>query len=271
MYSNSIMNEEIDGPYYDHDDGAPPVVDWLTDSPTSPHYETHGGVKRDSEAVFNHLQRNASLQQGISNRISQVKRPSIQIEGTAALDVKRSSQKLLTPSLSPSPVSAGPSPVNRYRGWVSKMLSPLEEYINHDIDPRRLFKDMQEIAEGESGSVYVARVIAYPSSTKKTQVEPVQDGDFVAIKNVALRPEGTSKLQDLQKELAIMSRIRHENILSMEALYVDLAEDCLWIEMELMERSLADMLALATEGLMMLEPMMARLSKDVGPTMHQYI
>lgn len=282
VYSNP--SDDADGLYYGVDDGGTPVVDWLTDSPTSPHFEMHGNVKRDSVAVFNHLQRNPSLQQGVQqgilnrnsqdSRNSQDRRPSIQINGTAALDVRRSSQKLLTPfvgDLTPSPISANSSPMQRYRGWVSEILAPLEEYINHDVDPRKLFSDMQEIAEGESGSVFVAKVVARPSSAKKSQVETGEVRQLVAIKNVPLVPGGSSKLLDLEKELAIMSRIRHENILSMEALYVDLAEDCLWIEMELMERSLADMLALAEEGLMLLEPMVARFTKDVSSSVESAV
>ena len=61
-----------------------------------------------------------------------------------------------------------------------------------------------------------------------------------------------------------MSRVRHENILSMDALYVDLQEDSLWIRMELMERSLADVLALVQEGLVLPEVAISRFASDVG-------
>ena len=60
-----------------------------------------------------------------------------------------------------------------------------------------------------------------------------------------------------------MGRVRHENVLSMDALYVDLIEDSLWIEMELMERSLADVLALGEYGLRLDEGAIARFSSDV--------
>ena len=49
----------------------------------------------------------------------------------------------------------------------------------------------------------------------------------------------------------------------MDALYVDLIEDSLWIEMELMERSLADVLALVEEGLVLEEKVIARFTGDV--------
>jgi len=49
----------------------------------------------------------------------------------------------------------------------------------------------------------------------------------------------------------------------MDSLYVDLVEDSLWIRMELMERSLADVIALAGQGLMVHERMIARFASDV--------
>ena len=49
----------------------------------------------------------------------------------------------------------------------------------------------------------------------------------------------------------------------MGALYVDLIEDSLWIEMEFIERSLADVLALVEEGLVSEEKAIARFTGDV--------
>jgi len=55
----------------------------------------------------------------------------------------------------------------------------------------------------------------------------------------------------------------HEHILGMDAMYVDLVEDSLWIRMELMERSLADVLELVEDGLVLHERTMARFASDV--------
>ena len=41
-------------------------------------------------------------------------------------------------------------------------------------------------------------------------------------------------------------------------------EDGLWIRMELMERSLADVVGLVNQGLMVQERMIARFASDVG-------
>jgi p21-activated kinase 1 len=52
----------------------------------------------------------------------------------------------------------------------------------------------------------------------------------------------------------------------MEAMYVDLQEDALWIRMELMERSLADVVALVEEGHLerIDEKIVARFACDVS-------
>ncbi|KAI0354313.1 kinase-like protein [Trametes cingulata] len=149
------------------------------------------------------------------------------------------------------------SPAPRYPGWLSAVVAPLKSFINDQIDPRDLYADLREIAEGESGSVYAARVLATPGSPEK---EP---GSFVAIKNVPILPSGSPKIDDLRRELTLLKGVSHPHILTMDALYVDLAEDCLWIRMDLMERSLADVIAYADEGIMFHEKSIARVAADV--------
>ena len=75
-------------------------------------------------------------------------------------------------------------------------------------------------------------------------------------------PSGSTKLNDLQRELALMKQVRHANILRMEALYVDLVDDALWIRMELMDRSLADILNLAEHGIALAEVHIAQFAAD---------
>ncbi|KLO17715.1 kinase-like protein [Schizopora paradoxa] len=149
----------------------------------------------------------------------------------------------------------------RYRGWVSEVLTPLEDFIDHHVDPRELYADLQEIAEGDSGSVFSAHVVGSVNSGSK-DIKRENGSKVVAIKSIPLVPGGSQKLIDLKEEFSLMSRIRHENILSMDGMYVDLSEDCLWIKMELMERSLADMLQLSEEGFMLPEGVIAQFTKD---------
>jgi hypothetical protein len=54
-------------------------------------------------------------------------------------------------------------------------------------------------------------------------------------------------MADLRRELELTRTLRHPNLLYMERLYVDVAEENLWIGMELMDRSLADVLAVVGE------------------------
>ncbi|KAI5117130.1 hypothetical protein M0805_007714 [Coniferiporia weirii] len=265
----------------DTGDGASAIVDWLTDTP-SPHYDLHGSVKRDSVTVYNHRGESLLHPNAAADRASQIMRPSLKINGvvSSGADDGLDRRKFLSPSLageaSPSSSSSGassstPSPLLRYNGWVSEVVAPLEEFIDHTVDPRELFTEMQEIAEGESGSVYVATVMPRPRKAGSTVPRSVRmredtEGDTsktVAIKSVPLLPGGSPKLEDLRKELLLMSHVRHENILSMDGLYVDIAEDSLWIKMELMERSLADMLALSEEGLTLPENVIARFTSDM--------
>jgi hypothetical protein len=50
----------------------------------------------------------------------------------------------------------------------------------------------------------------------------------------------------------------------MDAFYVNLVDDSVWIRMELMERSLADVVGLVGEGLSLQERMIARFASDVS-------
>jgi hypothetical protein len=178
----------------------------------------------------------------------------------------------------PSSRSGSVSPPKTKSIWtacskkIAEALEPLREFIDDSADPRTLFADMQEIAEGESGSVYVARVVRRSEHANKSR-SPIgaDQGEyahgkmsFIAIKNVPVPDDGSPKVDDLRKELVLMSCVRHANILSMDALYVDLLGKALWIEMELMERSLADVLALVGEGLVLQEGVIARMTSDVS-------
>jgi hypothetical protein len=194
-----------------------------------------------------------------------LRKPSIVISAIGTEDKEEAMMETESPMdmLPPSPPVIPPTPTPppaawRYRGWLSEVVAPLEEFIDEATDPRELYFDFQEIAEAESGSVYAARV------TKPRALGLAPDTSFVAIKNIPILPSGTHKLADLRKELTLTRDVLHNNILTMDALYVDLVEDSLWIRMELMERSLADVVGLVANGLMVQERMIARFASDVG-------
>jgi hypothetical protein len=167
------------------------------------------------------------------------------------------------------------SPFQLYRGWLSAVVAPLEEFIDETVDPRNHYLNLTEIAEGESGSVYSACL--NPLTASKLRLSPAikakdaedmsqhpEQTKLVAIKSVAIVPSGSPKLVDLQRELTLMKGLSHENVLGMDGVYVDLVEDSLWVRMELMERSLADLVGLVGDGLMLQDRMLARFASDVS-------
>ncbi|KAJ7584984.1 STE/STE20/PAKA protein kinase [Mycena floridula] len=165
------------------------------------------------------------------------------------------------------------TPAPRYRGWVSNVVRPLEEFIDETVDPHDYYLDLKEIAEGESGSVFVARMtedkplhkLKLPPLTKAQDTDNQVNGvqNLVAIKVVGLVPSGSPKINDVRHELTLLKGLMHVNLLNMDALYVDLSDDSLWIRMELMERSLADVISLIEEGLILQDRTIARFANDV--------
>ncbi|KAI4517510.1 kinase-like protein [Schizophyllum commune Loenen D] len=163
-------------------------------------------------------------------------------------------------------------PMPRVHGWLADAVAPFANFIDEPIDPRAAYVDLQEIAEGESGSVFAAHLVEsyvgklrLPASVAARDAHDRAAGQrtLVAIKQVAVTPHGSQKLLDLQHELRLMRGLAHENILGMDAMYVDVVEDMLWIRMDLMERSLADVIELVNEGLMLQERMIARFAGDI--------
>lgn len=200
-----------------------------------------------------------------------------------------SATKQMLSLLNAAPYSAGSggsSPGQRYPGWVSDVLSKagLEIFVNEKVEPRDFFDGLAEVAEGESGFVYQAKVIRTVPGSKLTK-RGLQPGGVVAIKAVPILPSGSSKLDDLRREVEVMKRVFEDDrstgspfasasgyptgaahVLIMEAMYVDLQEDALWIRMELMERSLADVVALVEGGHLerIDEKVVARFASDVS-------
>ncbi|KAH9989551.1 kinase-like domain-containing protein [Russula vinacea] len=196
-----------------------------------------------------------------------VRRPPITIatdlENVIGIPVSLSTPMIQVEDIENGPVLAStPS----YPSWLAAIVLPLAEFIDDRADPRVLFTDLQEIGQGESGSVYsaCAAPTVAPQFRPPTPCSPVSEislseGDeadegraqpkqgLVAIKCVPLLRGGTEKLADLRRELELTRALRHPNLLYMERLYVDVAEESLWIGMELMDRSLADVLAVVGE------------------------
>lgn len=171
------------------------------------------------------------------------------------------------------------------------LLAQLQRYIT-PRDPASCFTNLVEIAEGESGSVFAARIAS--SSADAPSHEGEQDGaerpippgtSHVAIKRIPLPPLASSpslsddspvsnKLTSVSHELSLLKNLDHEHLLLLDAIYVDsnsadvesasVVDSSLWIRMELMERSLADVIGLVAEGLALQERLIGRFTSDVG-------
>jgi hypothetical protein len=233
---------------------------------------------------------------GLLGEVIGHRRPSLVIPSLSSrssiahepLDAAASVPQMLSPSggAPHSLGSGGSSPIQRYTGWMSNVLSKvgLETFVDQKVEPRDFFDGLTEVAEGESGFVYQAKVVRTVPGSKLTKRE-LQPGGVVAIKAVPIQPSGSSKLEDLRREVEVMKRVFEDDrsttsplsstsgypagaahVLIMEAMYVDLQEDALWIRMELMERSLADVVALVEEGHVERtdEKVIARFASDVS-------
>jgi hypothetical protein len=157
-----------------------------------------------------------------------------------------------------APVLKGPIPVDsvvssHMSPWCREILKPLLSFIRQD-DPRAIYSGLQQVAEGESGGIFAAQSLSGNLQTTR-----------VAIKKVRVEEENQSKIDALMREMALFSRIRHENILMYGGMWLagDVQVD-LWIHMDLMERSLADLLGLLPNGLIMEERHVARFAMDVA-------
>jgi hypothetical protein len=185
-----------------------------------------------------------------------------------SLSTQRSVQTLST-GLSPNsattfspdgPSPSPPPPSSPRMTGVSRAFKPLAAFIDGAVDPRAKFADLTEIAQGESGSVFSARVVGAedPFAPPVTPSSPYPRGGASprspAARTVALKivpaAGNAAKLASLRRELELVRGVRHPNVLRFERVFVDLPGEAAWLGMELMERSLADVLALRdAEGL----------------------
>ena len=233
---------------------------------------------------------------GLTDEITGHRRPSLVIPSLSSYSLTArgppTNAAAVSQMLSPfneapqSAGSGGSSPAQRYPGWVSDVLSKVGlEIFVEKLEPRDYFEGLAEVAEGESGFVYQAKVVRAVPGSRLTK-RGLQPGAVVAIKAVQILPSGSTKLEDLRREVEVMKRAfeddrsaasspfsstsgspaRAGHVLIMEAMYVDLQEDALWIRMELMERSLADVVALVEDGHLerIDEKVIARFASDVS-------
>ncbi|KAJ7266468.1 kinase-like domain-containing protein [Mycena haematopus] len=141
------------------------------------------------------------------------------------------------------------------------------------VNPRHHYLDPRDIADGPGGTtLYVARLesahhdlLVLPDDVRERDEDDIraERPTFVAIKSVPIMPTGSSKLEEVARERRILADVQCENVLQMDALYVDPAEDALWIRMELMTRTLSSIIELNSAGLVLSDHIIAGCAKDL--------
>lgn len=183
---------------------------------------------------------------GVMSRLQQQQRL------VAPLNLVGKKARTASSTRSKKPVSMLP-----LRGDTPPVLASLALEIQA-ADPRAVFTNLVEIAEGESGSVFAADIIVQspvfgpPGSNR---------GDVVALKKISV-VAAAPKINSVRHEMDILKEVQHENVLGYHSLYF--AEDALWLRMELMDRSCADLLALYDVGLAVEEKHVACVTRDVS-------
>lgn len=119
---------------------------------------------------------------------------------------------------------------------------PLDDLVDA-ADPIKLYTDLILIAEGESGPMYAAKHI----TTKR----------IVAIKKIPHTAQ--EKLSKIRNELTTMKMSRHPNVVEFIACYT--TPDDIWVVMECMDVSLADIISIS-ESPRMREDQIARVARD---------
>ncbi|ORY98025.1 kinase-like domain-containing protein [Syncephalastrum racemosum] len=123
----------------------------------------------------------------------------------------------------------------------------IDDMVDH-ADPNDVYTDFVLIAEGESGPLYAAKHAA--------------TSRLVAIKKIARTAK--QKLDKIRNELQTMKMSRHPNVVEYINSYI--TKDEIWVVMECMDVSLADVLSVLLEDQqpqIMTEAQIARTARDV--------
>ncbi|KAG8889027.1 hypothetical protein FRB98_006075 [Tulasnella sp. 332] len=138
-----------------------------------------------------------------------------------------------------------------YNDEIPSFLLSLSDHVQRVVDPRLSL--IEPVAEGQYGPVFAARDDANKSGK-------------VAVKTIGVVLAHQAKFAALQKELGLLQNVKHRNILTYQGVYLVGDVDgslSLWLKMELLDRSLADLLAFLADGLVISESATARCASDI--------
>ncbi|KZV95620.1 kinase-like protein [Exidia glandulosa HHB12029] len=161
----------------------------------------------------------------------------------------------------PAPWLQGSPSTDARPVYLPAELEPLRELIHLNTNARALFGELVLVAQGQYGDVYAVNNGGPPCALKIAPLyiaAPLTPAS-AATTSAASTPghhtfdelgnlravKVSPKMAMLKHELVYIGRMRHEHVLGMDALYF--VDDSLWIKMELMVRSLADLVGLCGE------------------------
>uniref|UniRef100_V5GT95 Protein kinase n=2 Tax=Kalmanozyma brasiliensis (strain GHG001) TaxID=1365824 RepID=V5GT95_KALBG len=130
-------------------------------------------------------------------------------------------------------------------------LAHLREAIELKPLQQNVLQDMQMIGEGESGPVFAANDVLKRRRVAIKSIRFTTDPDA----------EPSARLLGLVKEVSVWRRCRHVNILDLYSTV--LTDNAIWLVHELADRSLADLIALKDDGVVLKEPEMSRVLCDM--------
>ncbi|KAI9364709.1 kinase-like domain-containing protein [Pilaira anomala] len=134
-----------------------------------------------------------------------------------------------------------PAPVESHLALNSNFIDDIAD----SADPNTIYTDLILIAEGESGPMYAAKHIL----SKK----------IVAIKKIPHTAK--EKLSKIRNELTTMKMSRHPNVVEFIACYT--TKEDIWVVMECMDVSLADIISIDPEAPRMSEEHIGRVARDI--------
>ncbi|KAI9288605.1 kinase-like domain-containing protein [Umbelopsis sp. AD052] len=147
----------------------------------------------------------------------------------SSMSPHRSASSSSNKSLSSFPKSKSWTDIRRKSSKAS-----VERKTDECQDPLLLYKNMVEVAEGESGSLFSASLISDPRTT-------------VAIKRISL--SDTSNIERKKMEMQAMRQCRHPNIINYISHHWTSHE--LWIVMEYLDNCLTDIVAIEDSDMAM--------------------
>jgi len=145
---------------------------------------------------------------------------------------------------SPSEAKQADKPLNSSQSAEAPQLPPdEEEHWLDEGDPSLIYKDLKQIGEGSSGTVFKGRS---------------QNNEKIAIKVIGFKDKTKREAESIQNEILMQKTSGHHNIVAYKGAYMKASQ--LWVVMEYLNGgSLTDLISVCR----MSEPQIAAVCRDI--------